>query len=81
MNYFISLNTFWNVKGTEYNYDYPQIDSIIFTYRLLTLQKFKMIKSTFYKAPKEQLERSNHKINGFNLPNTMDFRKWGDYEI
>ena len=26
---------FWIVKGLEYNHDYPQIDSIIFTYKKL----------------------------------------------
>ena len=40
-----------------------------------------MIKSTFYRSPKEQLEKRKHKINGFNLPNTMDISTWGDYEI
>ena len=72
---------FWIVKGTEYNYDYPQIASIIFTYRVLSLKKFKMITSNFYRSPIENLEKKKHKINGFNLPNTMDFSTWGDYEI
>src|SRR5882762_102413 len=40
-----------------------------------------MIKSNFYRSPKEHLEKRKHKINGFNLPNTMDFSTWGDYEI
>jgi len=40
-----------------------------------------MSKSTFYVTPNEQLEKRKHKINGFNLPNTMDFSTWGDYEI
>ena len=48
---------FWNVQGIEYNYDYPQIDSIIFTYRILSLLKYKMIKSTFYRSPNEHLEK------------------------
>jgi hypothetical protein len=41
-----------------------------------------MIKSTFYRTPKEHLvDNRKHKINGFNLPNTMDLSTWGDYEI
>ena len=37
-----------------------------------------MNKSTLDRSPKEQRK---HKINGFNLPNTMDFSTWGDCEI
>ena len=40
-----------------------------------------MIKSTFYRSPNKHLEKRKHKINGFNLPNTMDFTTWGDHEI
>jgi len=71
---------FWNVKGIHYNYDYPQFDSIIFTYKILSLEKFKMIKSTFYRSSEEEVEKRKYKINGFNLPNTMDIRTWGDSE-
>jgi hypothetical protein len=39
-----------------------------------------MIKSTFYRSSEEEVEKRKYKINGFNLPNTMDIRTWGDSE-
>ena len=73
---FFNFKEFWNVKGIESNYEYPNFDSIIFTYIILSLLKFKLNKSTFYRSPKEHVEKRTHKINGFNLPNTMDFSTW-----
>ena len=76
------FSEFWDVKGLEYNYDYPKIDSIIFTYKKLSSElNFKNNKSTFYRVNKDQLAQKKYKINGFNLPTTMDFTTWGETKI
>ena len=72
---------FWDVKGSEYNYDFPKINFIVFTYKILP-DDFKIDTSKFNKYHNEFKEKTVNKIKGFNLPATMDFTIWeNNYEI
>ena len=73
---------FWNLKTEEYHL--AKISDIIFVYKILdsnNLESKIITPKSLLKHNKINKEEKNldfTKFGGFNLPNTMDFTKWGD---
>jgi hypothetical protein len=59
------------------------IEEIIFSYKVLDIAS-EIKDSRIIIRPRSEsrvLSKGQYHVGGYNLPNTMDFTKWGEYEI
>ena len=66
---------FWNLRSEDYLTE--QISNIVFVYKIMPLdseiKKTKLSRAKVFKKD----DKNKFKFHGFNLPNTMDYTKWG----
>lgn len=72
---------FWNLRSEDYHI--TNANSIIFTYKVYDNEISKEIKTKNISRHKNIVAdlQNQYSFGGFNLPKTMDFTLWGEYEI
>jgi hypothetical protein len=71
------FNEFWDIKTNDYKT--LSLKSIVFTYKILSLEESKKIKSKIVRHLdiKIKSQKDILSFGGYDLPTTMDFTNWG----